>query len=62
MTFVDELTASEFASLKEVAKGFSQSTIPEADARRLLALSLIYRLLGSLRMTRAGNIRIARGS
>jgi hypothetical protein len=56
------LSASEFASLQEVTKGFEQSAIPEADALRLLDLGLTYKLLGLLRITRAGRGRIASGS
>jgi hypothetical protein len=53
------LSVSEFASLKEVGKGFDHGSIPEADALRLLDLGLIYNLLGSFRINRAGRLRIA---
>jgi hypothetical protein len=53
------LSDTEFASLHEVAKGFHQGFIPPDHAARLVALGLIYRLLGSLRITTAGEARIA---
>jgi len=56
------LSASEFASLKAIGASFDHSTVTEADALRLLDLKLIYRLLGSLRMTHAGRARIISGS
>jgi hypothetical protein len=62
MSFAPELSTGEFASLQEVAKGFDQTPIPEADALRLLELHLIYKLLGMLRMTGAGRARIASGN
>lgn len=55
------LSASEYASLSEVAKGFSHSSIPGADCIRLLELGLIYKLLGEDRLTRAGRTRLAQG-
>jgi hypothetical protein len=56
------LSASEFASLKVIGAGFDHSAVTEPDAARLLELGLIYRLLGSLRMTHAGRARIISGS
>jgi hypothetical protein len=55
------LSTSEFLSLREVAKGHNQGAIPETDAQRLLQLGLVYKLIKSLHITRAGNVRIARG-
>jgi len=55
------LSASEFASLKVIGEGFDHSTVAEADAVRLIDLNLIYRPLGSLRMTHAGRARITSG-
>jgi hypothetical protein len=56
----DTLSASELASLQEIAKGIYHFSIPEADAARLLELRFIYRLLGDLRVTTAGRIRAFR--
>jgi hypothetical protein len=56
----DTLSASEFASLQEIAKGLLHGSIPEADAARLVELRFIYRLLGDFRMTTAGRARIFR--
>jgi hypothetical protein len=55
------LSASEFASLKVIGASFDHSSVSKSDALRLLELNLVYRLLGSLRVTRAGRIRIAGG-
>ena len=60
MAIDNTLSASELASLQEIAKGLSHGSIPEADAVRLVELRLIYRLLGDLRMTSAGRIRAFR--
>ena len=56
------LSISELSSLIEVAKGMDQSAIAEADAQRLLDLGLIYKLIGLLRITRAGRARISSSS
>jgi hypothetical protein len=56
------LTASEYCSLQELAKGFYGNAISTGDAQRLLGLKLIYRLLGDLRITTLGRARIAKGS
>jgi hypothetical protein len=61
MPIASVLSPGEFASLQEVAEGFDQRPIPEADALRLLELDLIYKFLGFLRMTGAGRERIAKG-
>ena len=55
------LSASEFASLVEVAKGFGHGPIPAADGARLVALQLTYKLLGEDRLTAAGRARLAQG-
>jgi hypothetical protein len=56
------LSVTEFASLQEVGRGIAHDRIPESHGMRLLDLHLIYRLLGSLRITAAGRARISRGS
>jgi hypothetical protein len=56
------LSVTEFASLQEVGRGIGHAGIPESHGLRLLDLQLIYRLLGSLHITTAGRVRIARGS
>ena len=60
MTTDDTLSASELASLQEIAKGIYHYSIPEVDAARLVELCFIYRLLGDLRITTAGRIRAFR--
>jgi hypothetical protein len=55
------LSASEFASLAEVAKGFDHGRIPAADGARLTELRLTYKLLGDDRLTTAGRVRLAQG-
>jgi hypothetical protein len=62
MPATSALSVSEFSSLKEVAKGVHQCAIPERDARRLLDMELIYKLLGANHITHAGRARIASGS
>jgi hypothetical protein len=56
------LSATEIASLREVGSGIGHGGIPESHTLRLMDLCLIYRLLGSLRITAAGRARIARGN
>jgi hypothetical protein len=56
------LSVTEFASLQEVARGIGHGGIPERHSLRLMDLRLIYRMLGSLRITPAGMVRVARGS
>jgi len=56
------LTAPEFDSLREVAKGFKRRTnLPEAHQARLLELELVREALGGLMLTEAGELRLARG-
>jgi hypothetical protein len=52
------LTEAELLSLKEVGKGALQGRIPSAHADLLVERKLIYRLLGSYRVTAAGSARI----
>lgn len=54
-----ELSEIELASLGEVAKGFDQCGIPDNHSRKLIELRLIYKLLGSLRITSAGRRHLA---
>jgi hypothetical protein len=61
MSMSNYLSVTEFASLQEVGRGVGHGGIPESHSLRLLDLRLIYRLLGSLRVTTAGKARIARG-
>ena len=56
------LSATEFASLREVGIGIGHGGIPESHSLKLMDIGLIYRLLGSLRITTAGRKRIASGS
>lgn len=62
MSASNYLSATEFASLQEVGRGIGHGGIPETHSLRLMDLRLIYRLLGSLCITTAGKVRIARGS
>jgi hypothetical protein len=55
------LTGLECASLQEVASGICHKAIPVDHQARLLALGLVYTLLGSLRITKAGRERSIRG-
>lgn len=54
----DILSNEELTSLKEVNRGAVQRAIPATHAEHLLELGLIYRLLGSLRITSAGMARL----
>jgi len=54
-----ELSEIELASLREVARGFDQRGIPDNHSRKLIELRLIYKLLGSLRITSAGRRHLA---
>jgi hypothetical protein len=62
MSASSNLSVTEFASLREIGRGIGHAGIPESHSLRLMELGLIYRLLGSLHITTAGRIRIARGS
>ena len=62
MTTDDALSASQFASLTEVGRTFLHNQIPSQDAELLLERRLIYRLLGSFRITAAGRTRLTLGS
>jgi hypothetical protein len=55
------LTAAEFASLKETAKGLMKRTIPADHKAKLLKLGFIAEKLGGLVPTDAGKMRIGRG-
>ena len=62
MTTDQALTFSQFASLTEVGRTFLHDDIPSDDATLLLERGLIYRLLGSLRITAAGKTRLTLGN
>jgi hypothetical protein len=62
MSSASALSVSEFASLTEVGSFFLHKAIPAADATRLLDMRLIYNLLGSHRITKAGRARLAIGA
>lgn len=62
MTTDDALSAAQFVSLTEVGRTFLHDQIPSEDAALLLERRLIYRLLGSLRITAAGRARLLLGS
>jgi hypothetical protein len=55
------LTADEFASLREVSKGMLQRELPEAHQQKLLSLRLIKLTPDGLRLTTAGQTRMATG-
>ena len=62
MTSDHALTSSQFLSLTEVGRTFLHDNIPFDDAALLLERGLIYRLLGSFRITAAGRARLTLGS
>lgn len=51
-----DLTAVEFSSLREIAKGFRSRTIPKGRVARLVQLGLIQEIMGGLMITPAGRI------
>jgi len=55
------LSHEEFASLQEVGKGFMQRAIPHAHRDRLITLGYIVDLVGNLRLTDAGRVRLGAG-
>jgi hypothetical protein len=54
------LTPDEFASLREVSKGYTQRIIPPTHRAKLLYLGLIKRKLGGLVQTNIGYLHVAR--
>jgi hypothetical protein len=50
----EDLTAEEFASLKEIGNGPSRNGIPDEHKKRLIELRLIKDELGKLRQTPHG--------
>jgi hypothetical protein len=55
------LSAEEFASLLEVAKGKAQREIPQLHWERLVGLGYAVRRLGELGLTASGSRRAAAG-
>jgi hypothetical protein len=55
------LSADEFASLREVGKGETQSEIPQSHWERLVGLGYAVRRLGELGLTASGLRRLAAG-
>ena len=51
-----DLTALEFAALREVSSGFMSCTIPKGRRTRLVELGLIQEVMGGLMATPAGRI------
>jgi len=62
LTRDNTLSATQFASLREVGRSFLHAEIPAEDAVLLLDRGLIYCLLGCLRITAAGKARVLLGS
>jgi hypothetical protein len=54
------LTPEELASLEQVNRGIYGNRIPPHHAKRLMALRLVYSLLGDLRITGVGRSFIRR--
>jgi hypothetical protein len=52
----EDLTAEEFASLKEIGNKVAQNSIPDEHKKRLIELRLIKDELGTLRQTPHGII------
>jgi hypothetical protein len=52
------LSPAELASLAEMGTGLLHKAIPASHTARLLELALIYGLLGDLRITKAGRLRL----
>ena len=61
MLVTSALYPEEFISLREAAEDFDPSTIPSTHVTRLLALGLIYMMLGTPRITTLGRSRLASG-
>ena len=55
------LSLDEFASLREVSKGETQSEIPQLHWERLVGLGYAVRRLGELGLTASGLRRLASG-
>lgn len=51
-----DLTAAEFSSLCQVAKGFMSRTLPPGHISRLVQLGLIQDIMGGLMPTPAGRM------
>jgi len=62
LTTDNALSATQFASLREVGRSFLHAEIPAEDAVLLLDRGLIYCLLGCFRITAAGKARVVLGS
>ena len=58
----NSLSLSQFASLTEIGRTLLHGVIPAQDAALLLERGLIYRLLGSFRLTTAGRNRLRIGN
>jgi hypothetical protein len=61
MRHTSVLSQSEYASLSEVGTGFLHDAIPPEDAARLVGLGFVYKLLGDIRITTAGRLRVENG-
>ena len=61
MRIKSTLSEGEYASLLEVSTGFLHHAIPADDAAQLMAMGLVYNLLGSIRLTTAGRARLKFG-
>ena len=60
MATTGALSDTELASLNEVGIGVWHEVIPADHQTRLLDLGLVYSMLGSLRLTKAGREQITR--
>ena len=58
MSNYEELSREELGALREVASGIVHKPIAPSHAEKLLRLKLIYRLLGSYRVTFEGRQRL----
>ena len=57
----ETLNEAELNSLKEIGRGVLQHSTPAEHKERLLALKLIYKLLGDLRITGKGRAVLNKG-
>ena len=57
----ETLNEAELSSLKEIGRGVLQQSTPAEHKERLLALKLIHKLLGDLRITGKGRAVLNKG-
>jgi hypothetical protein len=61
MTALADISAAELLSLREIGRSVYHDAVPAAHGQKLVGLGFAFNLLGQLRITKAGRLRMSAG-